>query len=324
MRALLCKEWGPPEALTVENLPDPVAGSGEVVIEVRAAGVNFPDVLVVQNKYQYKPQLPFSPGNDMAGIVAAVGEGVTDIRVGDRVIASYLHGAFATHAVVPAKAVMPMPEGLDFDVAAGFLMTYGTSYHALVDRAQLLAGETLLVLGAAGGVGLAAVEIGHALGARVIACASSDDKLAACRQSGADVLINYTQPDFRDQVKQATGGRGADVIYDAVGGDFSEAAFRSIAWKGRHLIVGFASGTIPKIPMNLPLLKNASIAGVFWGEFKVREREANAKNFEQVVAWIREGKIKPYISRRYRLDEAAQALCDMGSRKVIGKVVINP
>jgi NADPH2:quinone reductase len=310
--------------LTVENVPDPVAGPGEVVIEVRSAGVNFPDVLVVQNKYQYKPQLPFSPGNDMAGVVAAIGEGVTGIRVGDRVIASYLHGAFATRAVVPAAAVMPMPQGLDFDIAAGFLMTYGTSYHALVDRAQLLAGETLLVLGAAGGVGLAAVEIGHALGARVIACASSDDKLAACRQSGADVLINYTQPDFREQIKLATGGRGADVIYDAVGGDFSEAAFRSIAWKGRHLIVGFASGTIPKIPMNLPLLKNASIVGVFWGEFKVREREANAKNFEQVVAWIREGRIKPYISRRYRLDEAAQALTDMGSRKVIGKVVINP
>ena len=324
MRALLCKEWGPPEALTVENLPDPVAGPGEVVIEVRSAGVNFPDVLVVQNKYQYKPQLPFSPGNDMAGIVAAIGEGVTGIRVGDRVIASYLHGAFATHAVVPAAAVMPMPQGLDFDIAAGFLMTYGTSYHALVDRAQLLAGETLLVLGAAGGVGLAAVEIGHALGARVIACASSDDKLAACRQSGADVLINYTQPDFREQIKQATDGRGADVIYDAVGGDFSEAAFRSIAWKGRHLIVGFASGTIPRIPMNLPLLKNASIVGVFWGEFKVREREANAKNFEQVVAWIREGRIKPYISRRYGLEDAAQALTDMGSRKVIGKVVINP
>ena len=324
MRALLCKEWGPPEALTVESLPDPIPGPGEVVIEVKAAGVNFPDVLVVQNKYQYKPQLPFSPGNDMAGVVAAVGEGVTGIAVGDRVIASYLHGAFATHAKVPASAVMPMPQGLDFDTAAGFLMTYGTSYHALVDRARLQAGETLLVLGAAGGVGLAAVELGHALGARVIAAASSAEKLAVCRQSGADVLIDYTQPDFRDQIKLATDGRGADVIYDAVGGDFSEAAFRSIAWKGRHLVVGFASGVIPKIPLNLPLLKNASIVGVFWGEFKVREREANAANFRQVVAWILEGRIKPHISRRYRLDEAVQALVDMGSRKVIGKVVINP
>lgn len=324
MRALVCKEWGPPESLTVETMPDPVPGPGEVVIDVNAAGVNFPDVLVVQNKYQYKPQLPFSPGNDMAGVVSALGEGVSGIRIGDRVIASYLHGAFATKAKVPAAAVMPMPEGLDFDTAAGFLMTYGTSYHALVDRAVLKAGETLLVLGAAGGVGLAAVELGKALGARVIAAASSDAKLAVCGQSGADVLINYTQADFRDQLKAATAGLGPDVIYDAVGGDFSEAAFRSIAWKGRHLVVGFASGSIPKIPMNLPLLKNASIVGVFWGEFKVRERAANAKNFEQVVAWIREGRIKPHISRRYALDEAAQALIDMGSRKVIGKVVINP
>ena len=324
MRALLCRQWGPPESLTVEALPDPLPGPGEVVIEVRSAGVNFPDVLVVQNKYQYKPQLPFSPGNDMAGVVAAIGEGVSGIAVGDRVVASYLHGAFATHAKVPAAAVMPMPPGLDFDTAAASLMTYGTSYHALVDRAQLQAGETLLVLGAAGGVGLAAVEIGRALGARVIAAASSPEKLAVCRECGADVLIDYTRPDFRDQIKQATDGRGADVIYDAVGGDFSEAAFRSIAWKGRHLVVGFASGIIPKIPLNLPLLKNASIVGVFWGEFKVREREANAGNFRQLVDWILEGRIKPHISCRYPLDQAAQALADMGGRKVIGKVVINP
>lgn len=324
MRALLCKEWGPPEALTVETLPDLVPGPGEVVIAVKAAGVNFPDVLVVQNKYQYKPALPFAPGNDMAGVIEAVGEGVTGISVGDRVIASYLHGAFATQAKVPAAAVMPMPQGLDFDTAAGFLMTYGTSYHALVDRANLQAGETLLVLGAAGGVGMAAVELGKALGARVIAAASSAEKLAACRAAGADALINYTQADFREQIKQATDGRGPDVIYDAVGGEFSEAAFRSIAWKGRHLVVGFASGSIPKLPLNLPLLKNASLVGVFWGEFKVREREANARNFDQVVRWIREGRVKPHISRRYRLDEAAQALVDLGSRKVIGKVVINP
>jgi NADPH2:quinone reductase len=324
VKAVLCKHWGPPESLVVETLPDLVAGDGEVVIEVKAAGVNFPDVLIIQNKYQVKPELPFSPGSELAGIVTAVGEGVTRIQPGDRVIANGTHGGFASHAKMPAAMVTPIPAGLDFDTAAAFTMTYGTSYHAVVDRGVLTTGETMLVLGAAGGVGLAAVEIGKAIGARVIAAASTDDKLRVCTEHGADAAINYSTDNLRERIKELTGGKGPDVIFDPVGGGYAEPAFRSIGWGGRYLVVGFANGEIPKLAFNLPLLKGAALVGVFWGEFIMRNPQANAANLATVIDWIRQGKLRPHISRRYKLEETAQALIDMASRKVTGKVVITP
>jgi NADPH2:quinone reductase len=324
VKAVLCKNWGPPESLIVETLPDMVPGEGEVVIEVKAAGVNFPDVLIIQNKYQVKPELPFSPGSELAGIVDAVGTGVTHLKPGDRVIANGTHGAFASHARMPAAMVMPMPASLDFDTAAAFTMTYGTSYHAVVDRGGLRAGETMLVLGAAGGVGLAAVDIGKAIGARVIAAASTNDKLAACTEHGADATINYSTENLRERIKQLTGGKGPDVIFDPVGGGYAEPAFRSIAWGGRYLVVGFANGEIPKLPFNLPLLKGAALVGVFWGDFILRNPQANTANLATMIDWINRGKIRPHISRRYKLEETSQALNDMASRKVTGKIVITP
>src|SRR6185436_2806424 len=267
MKAGLCKQYGPPDTLTFEELPSPRAGAGEVVVSVKAASVNFPDVLIIQNKYQFKPPLPFSPGSELAGVVKEVGAGVTNVKAGDKVIAFTTYGAFAEEVKTEAGRLLPLPEGMDFASGAAFLLTYGTSDHALRDRGALQAGETLLVLGAAGGVGLAAIEIGKALGARVIACASSDDKLAVCRAHGADDTINYAAEDLRERIKALTGGRGADVIYDPVGGPYTEPALRSIAWRGRLLVVGFAAGEIPKIPLNLTLLKGCSIVGVFWGDF---------------------------------------------------------
>lgn len=261
MKAVVCKAWGLPDSLVVEQVAAPVAGAGQVLVEVRAAGVNFPDVLIIQGKYQFKPELPFTPGSELSGVVAALGEGVTNVKVGDRVIAFSAQGAFAQQIVVPAQAVMPMPPGMDFDTAAAITLTYGTSHHAVVDRAALKAGETMLVLGAAGGVGLAAIEIGKALGARVIAAASSDEKLAVCREHGADATINYATEDLREAIKAATDGKGPDVIYDPVGGVYAEPAFRSIGWRGRYLVVGFANGEIPKLPLNLTLLKGASLMG---------------------------------------------------------------
>ncbi|NEX62607.1 NADPH:quinone oxidoreductase family protein [Noviherbaspirillum galbum] len=324
MKAVLCKSWGLPDTLVVEDLPDVVPGAGEVAIDVQAAGVNFPDVLIIQNKYQFKPELPFTPGSELAGVVRAVGEGVTRHKVGDRVLAFVSTGAFSQQIAAPEKAVMPMPPGLDFDTAAAVTLTYGTSHHAVVDRAALKAGETMLVLGAAGGVGLAAIEIGKALGARVIAAASTDEKLEVCRQHGADALINYTTQDLREAIKTATDGKGPDVIYDPVGGVYAEPAFRSIAWRGRYLVIGFANGEIPKLPLNLPLLKGASLVGVFWGEYARREPKANAAAMQQLMGWMAEGKIKPHISGRYALAETARALEDMAARKVTGKVVIQP
>ena len=324
MRAVRCKAWGMPETLVVEQLAPLTAGAGEVVIDVKAAGVNFPDVLIIQGKYQVKPALPFTPGNELAGVVSQVGEGVSHVKVGDKVIAFVAQGAFAEQAVAPAAAVMPMPPGMDFDTAAAITLTYGTSHHAVVDRAQLKAGETMLVLGAAGGVGLAAIEIGKALGATVIAAASTDDKLAVCREHGADVVINYSKEDLREAVKAATGGKGPDVVYDPVGGEYAEPAFRSIAWRGRYLVVGFANGDIPKLPLNLMLLKGASLVGVFWGEFVKREPKANLAGMRQLLGWLAEGKIRPRISGRYSLEDTAQALNDMAARKVTGKVVIVP
>jgi NADPH2:quinone reductase len=324
MKAIVCKAWGPPDSLELQDLPDLVPGPGEVAIEVRAAGVNFPDVLTVQGKYQVKPPLPFTPGNEFAGVVRALGEGVRGLAVGDQVIGFTQTGAFAQQAIAPAAALMPMPPGMDFDTAAAITLTYGTSHHAVVDRGQLKAGETMLVLGAAGGVGLAAIEIGKALGARVIAAASSAEKLEVCRAHGADVLIDYTKQDLREALKAATGGKGPDVIYDPVGGPYSEPALRSIAYRGRHLVIGFAAGDIPKLPWNLMLLKSASVVGVFWGDFARREPQANAAAMREMLGWMAEGKLKPLVSKRYALAETAQALNDMAERKVTGKVVIVP
>jgi len=324
MKAIVCKNWGPPDSLELQDLPDLVPGPGEVAVDVRAAGVNFPDVLTVQGKYQVKPSLPFTPGNEFAGVVRALGEGVKGFAVGDRVIGFTQTGAFAQQAIAPAAVLMPMPPGMDFEIAAAITLTYGTSHHAVVDRGQLKAGETMLVLGAAGGVGLAAIEIGKALGARVIAAASNAEKLEVCRRHGADVLIDYTKEDLREALKAATGGKGPDVIYDPVGGPYSEPALRSIAYRGRHLVIGFAAGDIPKLPWNLMLLKSASVVGVFWGDFARREPQKNLAAMREMLGWMAEGKLKPLVSKRYALGETAQALNDMAERKVTGKVVIVP
>ncbi len=324
MKAIVCNAWGLPDTLDLEELPDVTPAAGQVAIDVQAAGVNFPDVLIIQNKYQVKPPLPFTPGGELAGTVRAVGEGVTQFKPGDRVIAFVGQGAFAQQIAVPVQAVMPMPAGMDFDIAAAITLTYGTSHHAVVDRAQLKAGETMLVLGAAGGVGLAAIDIGKALGARVIAAASTDEKLAVCKDHGADVLINYSTQDLREAIKAATDGKGPDVIYDPVGGVYAEPAFRSIAWRGRYLVVGFANGEIPKLPLNLTLLKGASLVGVFWGDYARREPAANMAAMGQLMGWLASGKIRPLISGRYALADTAQALNDMAARKVTGKVVIEP
>jgi NADPH2:quinone reductase len=324
MKAIVCNAWGPPDTLVIEELLDAVPGPGQIAIEIRAAGVNFPDVLIIENKYQFKPALPFTPGSELAGIVLAVGDGVTRYKAGDQVIAFSAQGAFAQQIVVPESAAIPMPAGMDFDIAAAITLTYGTSHHAVIDRAQLKAGETMLVLGAAGGVGLAAIEIGKALGARVIAAASSDEKLAVCREHGADATINYSTEDLRSAIKAATDGKGPDVIYDPVGGIYAEPAFRSIGWRGRYLVVGFANGNIPALPLNLMLLKGASLVGVFWGEFAKREPKANQAAMQQLIGWLADGTIKPRISGRYALADTAQALNDMAARKVMGKVVIQP
>lgn len=324
MKAVRCKAWGLPETLVVEQLGPLTAAAGEVVIEVKAAAVNFPDVLIIQGKYQVKPSLPFTPGSELAGVVSAVGDGVSHVKVGDRVIAFVAQGAFAEQAVAAAAAVMPMPAGMDFDTAAAITLTYGTSHHAVVDRAGLKAGETMLVLGAAGGVGLAAIEIGKALGATVIAAASSEEKLAVCRAHGADATINYSVDDLREAIKATTGGKGPDVIYDPVGGEYAEPAFRSIGWRGRYLVVGFANGEIPKLPLNLTLLKGASLVGVFWGEFARREPKANLAAMRELLGWLAEGKIRPLVSARYALSDTASALQDMAARKVTGKIVIHP
>lgn len=324
MKAIVCKAWGMPDSLVVEELPELIAAPGHVVLDVKAAGVNFPDVLIIQGKYQFKPELPFTPGSEVAGVIREIGAGVSGFQVGDQVIAFASIGGFAQQLAVPAQALMPMPPGMDFDTAAAITLTYGTSYHAVVDRAALKSGETMLVLGAAGGVGLAAIEIGKALGARVIAAASSDEKLAVCREHGADAVINYSKEDLREAIKAATGGKGPDVIYDPVGGEYSEPAFRSIGWRGRYLVVGFANGEIPKLPLNLTLLKGASLVGVFWGEYVKREPKAHLAATRQLLTWLAEGKIKPRVSGRYSLENTAQALNDMAARKVTGKVVIVP
>jgi NADPH2:quinone reductase len=277
MKAVLCKAWGGPETLVVEEVPSPHAGAGEVVVDVKAAGVNFPDMLMIQGKYQVKPPLPFTPGAELAGVVKEAGGGVTHVKPGDAVIAYVNTGAFAEECLAPAARIVPMPRGVDFAPAAAFTLTYGTSWHALKDRAQLKPGESLLVLGAAGGVGLAAVELGAAMGARVIAAASSDDKLAVCRAHGASDTINYATEDLRERLKQLVGEKGVDVVYDPVGGAMSEPALRSMGWRGRFLVIGFAGGEIPRLPANLVLLKGSAIVGVYWGEWMRREPEASRR-----------------------------------------------
>jgi len=322
MKAVVCNTFGPPDSLAVEDLPSPRPGPGEAVISMRAASLNFPDVLIIQNKYQFKPPLPFSPGSELAGVVKEVGAGVSAFKPGDKVIAFTTYGAFAEEVKTEASRLVPLPEGMDFVAGAAFLLTYGTTDHALRDRGALRAGETLLVLGAAGGVGLAAIDIGKALGARVIACASSEDKLAVCREHGADATINYASEDLRERIKALTDGKGVDVVYDAVGGPYSEPAFRSLAWRGRLLVVGFAAGEIPKLPLNLALLKGASVVGVFWGDFARREPKQFMESVRQLGQWYREGKLKPHVSQTFPLARAADALNLMAARQVKGKVVL--
>lgn len=322
MRAVLCRAYGPPDRLIVDEIPSPEPGPGDAVVSVKGAGVNFPDVLIIENKYQVKPPLPFSPGSELAGVVKSVGPHVGHVKPGDRVMAITGYGAFAEEVKVEARRLLAIPAGMDFVTAAAFGLAYATSDHALRDRGALKAGETLLVLGAAGGVGLAAIEIGKAVGARVIACASSDEKLALCREHGADATINYAREDLRDRIKTVTGGTGPDVIYDPVGGALTEPALRSIAWRGRLLVVGFAAGEIPKIPLNLTLLKGCSIVGVYWGDFARREPANFTASFDHLSRWFTEGRLKPHISATFPLERAADALQTMAGRRVLGKVVL--
>jgi NADPH2:quinone reductase len=322
MKALLCKEWGLPETLVVENVPDLEPGDGDAIVRVHAAGVNFPDVLIVQKLYQFKPELPFSPGGECAGVVEKIGAKVKNVKVGDKVIAFTGWGAFAEQVRADSRALVPVPPDVDFVTAASFVMTYATSYHALKDRAALKAGETLLVLGAAGGVGLAAIEIGKALGARVIACASTAEKLAVCKQHGADETINYATEDLKERIKALTDGKGANVVYDPVGGSFTEIALRNTAWRGRYLIVGFANGEIPKIPANLTLLKGSSVVGVFWGDYAKREPMNLMMDLRALFGWLKEGKLKPHVSATFPLERGAEAIRQLMDRKVSGKLVV--
>ena len=326
MHAWLCENPVGVEALAWKELPTPRPGPGQVLVEIQAASLNFPDLLIVQNKYQIKPALPFVPGSEFAGVVAAVGDAVTHLKPGQPVACLAGTGGFATHTLAPAALCMPLPPGFPAADAAAFIMTYATSHHALVDRAQLKAGETVLVLGAAGGVGTAAIQIAKAMGARVIAAASSEEKCALCRAQGADATINYgehtPQGGLREAIKAATEGKGPDVVYDPVGGEFAEPVFRSIAWRGRYLVVGFASGPIPTLPLNLPLLKGASVVGVFWGDFAKREPKANAAMMQELAGWYGQGKIKPVIDRTMPMSELKAAYARMGSRSVRGKLVL--
>jgi NADPH:quinone reductase len=322
MHAWLCENPTGVDALQWKELPTPAPKAGEVLIEIKAASLNFPDLLIVQNKYQMKPPLPFVPGSEYAGVVAAVGEGVKNLQAGQSVACLSGTGGFATHTIAPAALCMPLPPGFPHVDAAAFIMIYATSYHALADRAQLKAGETVLVLGAAGGVGTSAIQIAKGLGARVIAAASTDEKCDLCRSIGADATINYTRQDLREAVKELTAGKGPDVIYDPVGGDLAEPAFRSIAWRGRYLVIGFAAGPIPSLPLNLPLLKGASIVGVFWGGFAKNEPQANAAMMAELARWYAGGRIKPVIDRTMPMAELKAAFAHMGSRGVKGKLVM--
>lgn len=322
MKAVLCKAYGPPESLVIEEVESLRPGPGQVVISVKACGINFPDTLIIEGKYQFKPEMPFSPGGEVAGVVKAVGDGVERVKAGDRVIAFTGWGGFAEEVLAEARVLIPMPAEMDFVTASSFVMVYGTSHYALKDRAKIQPGETLLVLGAAGGVGLAAVELGKAMGARVIAAASSDEKLAVCQQHGADECINYANEDLKERIKLLTGGQGVDVIYDPVGGNYAEPALRGMAWQGRYLVVGFAAGEIPRIPLNLTLLKGCSIVGVFWGSFTTRDPQRNQEHLRELMTWFHEGKLRPHVSATYPLERVADALNDLRARKITGKAVL--
>ena len=323
MRAVVCKELGPPSSLRVEDVPSPEPGEGQVVVAVHACGVNFPDTLIIQGQYQFKPPLPFSPGGEVAGVVSRVGPGVDGVREGDRVIAVTGFGGFAEEVVVGATQVIPMPDAMDFRTGSAFLFTYGTTIYAYRDRASLAAGETVLVLGAAGGTGLSAVELGAALGAHVIAAASSEAKLALCRERGASDGIDYANENLRDRLKELTGGRGVDVCYDPVGGELAEAALRGMAWNGRYLVIGFTAG-IPKIPLNLVLLKSCQVVGVFWGAFHARDPARHRALIDELFALWEDRKIAPHVSAAYPLERAADALEDILARRALGKLVIEP
>jgi NADPH2:quinone reductase len=323
MKAIICSTYGLPNTLEFKEVEDPKPKEGEILIAIKACSVNFPDTLIIQGLYQYKPEPPFSPGSDIAGIVEEVGEGVTQFKVGDEVVGFNPYGGFAEKVCASAKDCFPKPKGISMVNASAFLMAYGTSYHALKDRGALKEGDTVLVLGAAGGVGITAVELSKLMGAKVIAAASTDEKLAFCKQYGADEVINYSQENLKDRVKELTGGKGVDVIYDPVGGAYSEQAFRAIAWKGKHLVVGFANGIIPKIPLNLPLLKGADITGVFWGAFTQREPHKSQQNIQELITWYVTKKLNPHIDATYKLQDAPKALEAIMHRKVKGKVVID-
>jgi NADPH2:quinone reductase len=318
----MCKAFGPPESLVIEEVEDPKPASGQVVVDIEACAVNFPDVLMIQDMYQFKPPLPFSPGAEVAGTVSAVGDGVDILDVGDRVIASPGWGGLAEKVAVDAQSAIQVPDGIDLVHASSFLYAYGTAHYALKDRGQLKPGETLLVLGAAGGVGLAAVELGAAMGANVIAAASTDDKLELCREHGATMGINYASEDLKTRIRELTGGVGADVVYDPVGGAYSEPALRSTAWEGRFLVIGFADGEIPRIPLNLALLKGCSIVGVFWGAFVGRERQRHRENVAELLDWWQEGRLHPHVSTTYPLERASEAIRELADRKAKGKVVV--
>jgi NADPH2:quinone reductase len=322
MKAVLCKAWGPPESLTLEEVAEPVCGPGQVRIGIHAVGINFPDCLMIEGKYQFKPEFPFSPGGELSGEILELGEGVEGWQIGDRVMAGGGHGGMAEQIVLDARGLRPIPEGMDMTTAAAWSTTYGTSYHALKQRADLQPGETLLVLGAAGGVGLAAVELGKAMGARVLAAASTEEKRQAALDAGADEVIDYSDGELKEKVKALTDGKGADVIYDPVGGPLFDQCMRCINWKGRILVVGFVGGDIPKVPINLILLKGCQVVGVFYGSFTGREPEANAENWRELGEMFAAGRIAPRVNRTFPLEEYAAALRCLSERQAIGKVVV--
>ncbi|MEQ8432838.1 MAG: NADPH:quinone oxidoreductase family protein [Oceanicaulis sp.] len=324
MRALVCKDFAPYDQLKVEDVPEPELGEGMVMIDVKAAGVNFPDILLVEGKYQMKPPTPFVPGMEAAGIVSKLGEKVQGVEEGQRVIVATMLGAFAEKVPAHYSQVVPMPDSMSYEEGAALTTIYGTSYHALKDRAKLKEGETVLVLGAAGGVGIATVQLAKAMGAKVIAAASSDEKLAFAKENGADETVNYTTEDLKAKVKELTGGKGVDVVYDPVGGDFAEPALRASGWDARYLVIGFAAGPIPKIPLNLALLNSRNIVGVFWGAWVGREPRANAQNMKEIFDFFEDGKIKPQISASYKLEDVGKAFEDLMERRVKGKVVLTP
>lgn len=324
MKAVLCSQFCGPDDLQLADIPDPVAGPGEAVIAIKAAALNFFDILMIQGKYQIKPPFPFSPAAEVAGVIESVGEGVSDLKVGDRVVASCGHNGAREKIALPVSAIIKIPDELDFNRAAGIIITYGTALHALEDRAKPQPGETLAVLGAAGGTGMAAVELGKQLGLKVIACASSDEKLAFAKEHGADLLLNYTKDDLKDGLKSLTGGKGVDIIFDPVGGTFAEAALRAIAWEGRFLVIGFAAGDIPKMPLNLALLKGCDIRGVFWGAWTKVNPQKNRQNLEKLVRWAAEGKISSHVDRTFPLAQTAEALKVLAGRQAMGKVILNP